>query len=86
MVIDKRKLFIQILSVIGFALSVKLAFIYYSANYDRYALASFCSINDFIDCDGAARTSVSQFLGIPLAYWGMFFYVLVFFLSLPPVS
>ncbi len=81
MVIDKKKLFIQILSVIGFALSVKLAMIYYSANYDKYALASFCSINDFIDCDGAAKTTVSQFLGIPLAYWGMLFYITTFFLT-----
>ena len=81
MVIDKKKLFIQILSVIGFALSVKLAMIYYSANYDKYALASFCSINDFIDCDGAAKTTVSQFLGIPLAYWGMLFYITTFFFT-----
>ena len=81
MVIDKRKLFVQILAVIGFALSVKLAMIYYTANYDKYALSSFCSINDFIDCDGAAKSTVSQFLGIPLAYWGMLFYLLTLFLT-----
>ena len=78
---DKRKLAIQILSVLGFALTIKLAMIYYAANYDKYALASFCSINEFVDCDGAARTNVSQFLGIPLAYWGMFFYLTVLFLT-----
>lgn len=81
MTIDKRKLAVQILSVIGFALTIKLAFIYYSANYDKYALSSFCSINSFIDCDGAARSTVSQFLGIPLAYWGMFFYLTILFLT-----
>ena len=81
MVIDKRKLFVQILAVIGFALSVKLAMIYYTANYDKYALSSFCSINDFIDCDGAAKSTVSQFLGIPLAYWGMLFYLLTLLLT-----
>ena len=79
--IDKRKLTVQILSVLGLALSIKLAMIYYTANYDRYALSSFCSINDFVDCDGAARTDVSQFLGIPLAYWGIFFYLTVLFLT-----
>lgn len=79
---DKIKIAIQILAFIGLALSIELAFIYYSANYDKYALSSFCSINDFIDCDGAARTSTSQFLGIPLAYWGIFFYLLVLFLSM----
>ena len=82
MVINKRKLFIQILSVIGFALSVKLAMIYYSANYDKYALSSFCAINDFIDCDGAARTTVAQVFGIPLAYWGMLLYIITFFLTI----
>ncbi len=81
MAIDKRKLTVQILSVIGFALTIKLAMIYYSANYDKYALSSFCSINDFVDCDGAAKTMVSQFLGIPLAYWGMLFYITVLFLT-----
>ena len=55
--IDKRKISIQILAFIGLALTIKLAFIYYSANYDKYALSSFCSINDFIDCDGAAKTN-----------------------------
>ena len=74
--INKRKLAIQIFSVLGFILTIELAVIYYTANYDKYALSSFCSINEFIDCDGAARTDVSQFLGIPLAYWGMFFYLL----------
>lgn len=78
---DKQFVWIRVLAVIGLALSVKLAMIYYSANYDEYALSSFCSINDFVDCDGVARTNSSQFLGIPLAYWGIFFYMTVLFLT-----
>lgn len=81
MKIDKKNLSIQILALVGLALSIKLAFIYYSANYDKYALSSFCSINDFIDCDGAAKSTLAQFLGIPLAYWGIFFYVVILFLT-----
>ena len=65
--IDKKKLTIQIFALIGLLISIKLACIYYVANYEKYALSSFCSINDFVDCDGAARSSVSQFWGIPLA-------------------
>ena len=38
-------------------------------------------VNDFIDCDGAAKTDTAQFLGIPLAYWGIFFYIVVLFLT-----
>ncbi len=79
--IDKKKLAIQILAIAGLALTIKLAMIYYVANYEKYALPSFCSINEFIDCDGAAKSTVSQFWGIPLAYWGMLFYITVMFLT-----
>lgn len=80
--IDKKKLAIQILAFAGLILSIKLACIYYVANYEKYALSSFCSINDFIDCDGAAKSTVSQFWGIPLAYWGILFYITVFFMTI----
>lgn len=69
-----RKIIIFILTIIGIATTIKLAVIYYNANFNPYALASFCSINDFIDCDGIAKTTESQFFGIPLAYWGLFLY------------
>lgn len=81
MKIDKKKLTVQILAIAGLLLSIKLACIYYVANYEKYALSSFCSINEFVDCDGAARSTVSQFWGIPLAYWGIFFYITVLFLT-----
>ena len=81
MKIDKKNLAIQIFAVIGLILSIKLACIYYTANYAQYALSSFCSINEFVDCDGVSKSSVSQFWGIPLAYWGIFFYLTVLFLT-----
>lgn len=74
----KKKVAIGIIAAIGFITTIKLAIIYYNANFNPYALSSFCSVNDFIDCDGIARTTEAQFLGIPLAYWGMFFYSFVF--------
>ena len=81
MITENKKLTIQALAFLGLILTIKLAFIYYSANYDKYALSSFCSINDFIDCDGAAKTNTAQFLGIPLAWWGIFFYLTILFLT-----
>ncbi|MBR1776093.1 thioredoxin domain-containing protein [bacterium] len=81
MQINKKKLSIQILSLIGIALTIELAVIYYVANYQKYALSSFCSINSFVDCDGVARTIAAQFLGIPLAYWGLFLYLTILFLT-----
>lgn len=73
-----KKISIFIIALIGFITTIKLAVIYYDANFNPYALASFCSINDFIDCDGIAKTTESQFFGIPLAYWGMFLYSFIF--------
>lgn len=79
----KKKISIVVLAIIGIITTIKLAVIYYNANFNPYALSSFCSINEFIDCDGIARTVESQFLGIPLAYWGLFFYsfILIFLAS-----
>ena len=76
----KKKIWVVVLSFIGFITTIKLAMIYYDANFNPYALASFCSINEFIDCDSVAKTTESQFLGIPLAYWGMFLYLFMIML------
>ena len=76
----KKKIWVGVLALIGFITTIKLAIIYYDANFNPYALASFCSINDFIDCDKVAKTTESQFWGIPLAYWGMFLYLFIIML------
>ena len=73
-----KKIWIFIIALIGFVTTIELAKVYYDANFNQYALASFCTVNDFIDCDGIARTTESQFFGIPLAYWGMFLYAFIF--------
>lgn len=78
---SKRLWLIRTLAIIGLGLSIELALIYYRANFDKTALYSFCSINDYIDCDGVAKTIYSQFAGIPLAWWGIFFYLFVLFMS-----
>lgn len=75
-----KKIFILFLAFIGFLTTIKLAFIYYDANFNPYALPSFCSVSEFVDCDGVAQTIHSQFFGVPLAYWGMFFYVFIIFM------
>lgn len=70
-----EKIFIFVLILIGFLTTIELAVIYYNSLFNKYAMPSFCSINSFIDCDGVAKTTHSQFLGVPLAYWGMFLYL-----------
>ena len=52
-------------TLIGVVTTIYLAFVYYKANFMTGAHASFCSINDFIDCDSVAKTKDSQFFGIP---------------------
>lgn len=76
----KKKILIAILALIGFITTIDLAYIYFNANFNPYALSSFCSVSEFIDCDGIARTTESQFFGVPLAYWGMCFYLFVLLL------
>ena len=70
----QKTISISIIVLIGVLVTIDLAFIYYQANFNRYAMPSFCSVSELIDCDGVARTTESQFLGIPLAYWGLFLY------------
>jgi len=72
--IKNKKLSIGFIILVGLITTIKLGIIYYNANFNPYALSSFCSINEFIDCDGIAKTTESQFLGVPLAFWGMFLY------------
>lgn len=71
------KISIFIFTLLGLGLSAYLCKIYYDANFNPYALASFCSVSEFVDCDGVARTTYSQFFGIPLCLWGVFFYLFV---------
>lgn len=75
-----RKIFILFFAIIGFITTIKLTMIYVDSNFNPYALPSFCSISEFVDCDGVAQTVHSQFLGIPLAIWGMFLYLFITFL------
>ena len=77
---NKKHISLILLTLIALATTIKLAFIYYSANYDMYSLPSFCSVSEFVDCDGVAKSNYSQFFGIPLAYWGLFLYVIILFL------
>lgn len=72
-----KKIIILLLTLVGIILAGELCKIYYDANFNEYALASFCSVNNIIDCDGVAKTSYSQFLGIPLSLWGIFFYCFI---------
>lgn len=79
---DKKKtIFITLFALIGLVLTVELTLIFFKVNFNDSYSASFCSVNNLIDCDGVAKTNYSLFLGIPLSLWGMFFYTLTLFLN-----
>ena len=75
-----KNIVLWILMFIGFGLTIYLAIVYYEANFNQYALPSACALNDFMDCDAVAKTTESQFFGVPLAYWGMFLYLFMMML------
>lgn len=76
-----KRIALTAVALIGFLTSVKLSMIYWDANFNPYALPSFCSINELIDCDGVAKTTHSQAFGIPLAFWGLFLYFVFLFFT-----
>lgn len=58
--------------VLGFADSVYLIYHHYQVNLAQHEVASFCVINDVIDCNRVARSFGSTLFGIPVATLGMF--------------
>ncbi len=76
-----KKILLTILSLLGLALSIELCVVYYNANFAVNAQPSVCAINDLMDCDSVAKTSYSQFLGVPLALWGVILYLFFVFMT-----
>lgn len=77
--IKSRKFVVLALAILALLTSIELFVIYLKVNFNPYALASFCSINEIIDCDGVEKSMLSQIFGIPFACWGMFLYSMIIF-------
>ena len=75
-----KTIIILLLSISGIIITIYLAHVYYQANFNAYALPSACVLSEFMDCDSVAKTIESQFLGVPLAYWGMLLYSFIIML------
>ena len=76
-----KRIIITALALIGLALAIELCVVYYNANFAIDAKPSICAINDMMDCDGVARTSYSQFFGVPLSLWGVILYLFFLFMT-----
>lgn len=44
--------------------------------------ASFCAISDTVNCDIVNASSYSEFLGVPIAWWGLCYYAVMGFIAL----
>ncbi len=76
-----KRILITVLSLIGLALSIELCVVYYNANFLGAAKPSICAINEAMNCDSVAKTSYSQFFGIPLSVWGLILYIFFLFMT-----
>ncbi|MCD7740544.1 MAG: hypothetical protein LUH11_04265, partial [Candidatus Gastranaerophilales bacterium] len=76
-----KRIILTVLALTGLALSIELCVVYYNANFSINAKPSICAINDIMDCDGGAKTSYSQFFGVPLSLWGVCLYLFFIFMT-----
>ena len=72
---NKKKIVINILSILGLILSIYLCKVFINANFLDGAAPSACAINAEYDCDKVAKSPFSQFLGVPLSLWGVILYL-----------
>ncbi len=81
-----NKITFIIVALAGILLSIELIFVYYNANFNLDSGPSFCAVNDYLDCDAVAVSKYSRFLGVPLAVWGLGFYLFILGLSIFPFN
>ncbi len=72
---------VLLLLLVGLADTIYLAYLHYE-NYTNITFNSFCALSKAINCDTVAQSPWSILLGIPLAFWGVFAYLLYLVLFL----
>ena len=72
---------IAFISILGFLASCYLLFHHMKVKASIGLGDSFCSINNYINCDKIALSSYSEILGVPIAVFGISFYLVLFYFS-----
>lgn len=72
---------VLILLLLGLVDTGYLAWLHYQ-NYTNLNFTSFCALSKSINCDTVSQSPWSIFLGLPLAFWGFFGYLIFFFVLL----
>lgn len=71
---------ILILILIGIGLCIDLNIIFYKTNWLESTAQSWCSVSEYIDCDGVSRTTYSLSFGVPNSIWGTLLYLVMLML------
>lgn len=70
-----------ILTILGITTFSYLTYSHYQ-NYTNIAYSSFCALSRSINCDTVSQSDWSVMFGLPVAVWGLFGYLIFFFLLL----
>lgn len=76
-----KRILLTLATLVGLGFAIELCIVYYNANFAVNATPSICAINESMDCDGVARTTYSQFFGVPLSLWGVILYLFFLFMT-----
>lgn len=78
---------LKLLALIGAAISTWLFYHHVEVNGGYQQGASFCDISALFNCTSVARSDYSEFLGVPVAGWSLWYYVaLLLLLCIPKVE
>ncbi len=80
--VKKSFLILIVLALIGFGLSSLSLYQYVSLRLGAEHTSSFCSISEHVDCTRVHLSDWSSIFGIPLASYGLGFYLLILIISL----
>jgi protein-disulfide isomerase len=72
---------IILVALAGIVVSLELVHVHFKVNTDP-DFVSFCNMGEAVNCETVAASSWSEFLGVPIAVWAIFAYVVLFGLAL----
>ena len=70
------------IAALGAAMALYLADITFTIAAEGLTSSSACSINEWVNCDLVQASSYARLFGVPVAWWGLLFYVFVGFSAL----
>ncbi len=79
--ISKNKLLLLPLLTTFIAMGVHLYLTqhYYALKFGTGEAGSMCNINEVLNCDAVTASEYSAFLGVPIALWGLFTNLVLFY-------